>query len=105
MVGRKGEYLFKRRGSANWYIRFVYPPAEGQRYGKRMEFSLGTADRTLAEIAAVEEIKAHKVMLHLMRMKNRGGMCPVEGWRYEPGRMHDTPDGKVLATRETLTFL
>lgn len=105
MVGRKGEYLFKRKGSANWHIKFVYPAPEGQRYGKRVEFSLGTPDRTLAEIAAAEEIKAHKVMLHLMRMKDRGGMTPVEGWRFEPGRMHDTPDGKVLATRETLTFL
>lgn len=80
-------------------------PASDGAKPRKIERSLGTTDRALAEIAAAEEIKAHKVFLHLVRMKSRGGMSAVERYQFAPGRMHDTPDGRVLATTESLTFL
>jgi integrase len=55
-------YLFKRKGSDNWYVR-LQPPGE-----KVIEKSLGTPDLKLADIAAADEIKRHKQFMYARRL-------------------------------------
>jgi integrase len=81
---RERDYLFQRRGSRNWHIRF-----QGE---KREEYSLHTSDRRQAEIIALPMIAAHraKVLARQPRF--------VAGWwyEYEPGRSHVGPDGATI---------
>ena len=112
MAGRKGEYLFKRRGSSNWWVRFQIPAkiAEECDLKPKTEKSLGTSDRTLAEIRAAPEIRAHKWLLYQMRLQSRPETNPFLAGEirheYEPGKEHQTPDGdRVIATEKDLIFL
>jgi len=58
---RPGSYLYRQKGSLNWYLRLQYPPYLAQREGrKKIERSLGTSDRLEAEIRAAEAILEHK---------------------------------------------
>ncbi|MFF8802359.1 MULTISPECIES: tyrosine-type recombinase/integrase [unclassified Methylobacterium] len=106
MAGRRGEYLFQRRGSANWHIRFVYP--EGMRKpgnSRVVEFSLKTPDRREAEVIAGPYITEHKRAL-LLNSIIRGPQRSYVGRRFEPGRIHALDDGtRVLATTDQLTYL
>jgi integrase len=56
-VKRKIDYLFKRPGSANWYVKLQGPG------GLRIEKSLGTSDRRQAEILALHMVAEHKARL------------------------------------------
>ena len=55
-------YLFKRRGSDNYYLR-LQPPGQ-----KIIERSLGTTDMKAAEIAATDLIKKHKQLMYARRL-------------------------------------
>lgn len=87
-------YLFKRKGSDNWYIR-LQPP--GQRI---VEKSLGTSDLKLAEIAAMPLIREHKAFMY----QRRPTVTPFWHRAYEPGlRMIDGE--QVIATERELQFI
>ena len=92
-------YLFKRKGSDNYYVR-LQPPGQ-----KLVERSLGTPDLKAAEIAAADLIKGHKVFMYQRRQACVASV--VHGpWTHEyaPG-LHKLADGgHVMATETTLTF-
>ena len=87
-------YLFKRKGSDNWYIR-LQPPGQ-----KIVEKSLGTSDLKLAEIAAMPLIREHKAFMY----QRRPTVTPFWHRAYEPGlRMIDGE--QVIATERELQFI
>jgi len=92
-------YIFKRKGSDNYYIR-LQPPGQ-----KLVERSLGTTDLRAAEIAAADLVKQHKALMYERRQSRVASI--VHGpWAhaYEPG-LHTLPDGRtVMATERDLTF-
>ena len=92
------KYLIQRPGCC-WALRL---PGDG---GKMIEQSLGTKDKHQAEIIALrdygEKIAAHKARI----LARRPRVEAVWEHRYAPGRMHDTPCGKVFATDRELHFL
>src|SRR5580700_7788260 len=92
-------YLFKRKGSDNYYVR-LQPPGQ-----KLVERSLGTPDLKAAEIAAADLIKGHKAFMYQRRQARIATV--VHGpWTHEyaPG-LHKLADGgHVMATETTLTF-
>lgn len=57
-MSRKGDYLFKRKGSANWWLRLQNTSVNGV-FHKKYECSLKTPDRDLALIRANERILEH----------------------------------------------
>jgi integrase len=75
-------YLFKRKGSDNYYVR-LQPPGQ-----KIVERSLGTADVKAAEIAAADLIKKHKQLMYARRLTRLPRVEPLP-WKpdYAPG-MH-----------------
>ena len=76
------EYLFKRKGSDNWYVR-LQPPGQ-----KITEKSLGTSDLKLAEIAAMPIIRQHKTLMY-QRRQARLPRITSQWWpTYAPG-MHE----------------
>jgi integrase len=92
-------YLFKRKGSDNYYVR-LQPPGQ-----KLIERSLGTSDLKAAEIAAADAIKQHKSVMY-QRRQVRVTRVVHGPWSHEyaPG-LHALPDGgHVLAADTTLTF-
>ncbi|MGH1591099.1 tyrosine-type recombinase/integrase [Methylobacterium phyllosphaerae] len=101
-AGRHGKYLYRRRGSANWYLRLVYPPEFHDSHGRRSEQSMGTADRDEALAKAAFMIRAHKVMLIIARSIRTGSV--VSGLSHEPGD-HAIPGGRMIATPTTLIYL
>ena len=92
-------YLFKRKGSDNWYVR-LQPPGQ-----KLVERSLGTSDKGAAELAAADVVKQHRAFMYQRRQARVASV--VHGpWLHEqaPG-LHTLPEGgHVLATETTLTF-
>jgi integrase len=87
-------YLFKRKGSDNWYVR-LQPPGQ-----KIVEKSLGTSDLKLAEIAAMPLIREHKTFMY----QRRPTVTPFWHRAYEPGlRMIDGE--QAIATDRELQFL
>jgi integrase len=92
---RHKTYLFKRPESENWWIKLRSPAG-------RVEKSLGTPDKAVAELLALPMIAQHKGLLLASR--------PTAGvtWRheYEPGREHPGPDGgRIIATERELMYL
>ena len=75
-------YLFKRKGSDNYYVR-LQPPGQ-----KIIERSLGTADVKAAEIAAADLIKKHKQLMYVRRLTRLPRVEPLP-WKpdFAPG-MH-----------------
>ena len=87
-------YLFKRKGSDNWYVR-LQPPGQ-----KIVEKSLGTSDLKLAEIAAMPLIREHKAFMY----QRRPTVTPFWDRAYEPGlRMIDGE--QVIVVDRELHFL
>src|SRR5438309_1952965 len=103
---RQGSYLFKRRGSQNWWVRFQYPNRI-QPHPRKVEISLRTPDRTEAEIKALPMIHAHRAQLLVRRAALEGRMRVGKGGlQYEPGREHHTVEGeRLLAVGDQLFFL
>jgi integrase len=95
----RSQYLFKRKGSDNYYVR-LQPP--GQRL---IERSLGTSDLRAAEIAAADLVKQHKAFMY-QRRQARVTRVVHGPWIHEhPPGLHALPDGShVLATEMILTF-
>ncbi len=92
-------YLFKRKGSDNWYVR-LQPPGQ-----KLVERSLGTSDLKAAELAAADIIKQHKAVMY-QRRQARVARVVHGPWahEFEPG-LHTLPDGRTLiATATDLTY-
>jgi integrase len=91
-------YLFKRKGSDNYYVR-LQPPGQ-----KLIERSLGTSDLKAAELAAADVINQHKAFMY-QRRQARVARVVHGPWTHEhaPG-LHTLPGGHVLATETTLTF-
>src|SRR5687767_13147752 len=99
---RKGSYLFKRKGSQNWWVRFQYRWA-GRTIKK--ERSLGTPDRAEAEILAADDIKSHKLKLLTDKRSRDGTLKSTRRLRYEPNREHNLADGtRVIATETQLMY-
>src|SRR4051794_16340371 len=95
----RSRYLFKRRGSDNYYVR-LQPPGQ-----KLIERSLGTSDLKAAELAANDLIKQHKAFMY-QRRQARVARVVHGPWIHEhKAGLHTLPDGgHVLATETTLTF-
>jgi integrase len=93
------KYLFKRKGSDNYYVR-LQPPGQ-----KLVERSLGTPDLKAADLAANDLIKQHKAFMY-QRRQARVARVVHGPWIHEhPPGLHTLPDGgHVLATETTLTF-
>jgi integrase len=87
-------YLFKRKGSDNYYIR-LQPPGQ-----KIVEKSLGTSDLKLAEIAAMPLIREHKTFMYARRPT----VTPFWHRAYEPG-LRVIDGEQVIATDRELQFL
>lgn len=64
MVGRKGDYLYRKPGSQMWRIKLQYSPSMGRPNVRR---SLGTPNREEAEIIALPLIQQHKRDLYRAR--------------------------------------
>jgi integrase len=93
-MSSRPQYLFKRHGSDNWYVR-LQPPGR-----KIVERSLGTPDLKLAEIAAMPLIREHKAFMY----QRRPTVTPFWDRAYEPGlRMIDGE--QVIATDRELQYL
>jgi hypothetical protein len=111
MAGRKGEYLFRRRGSDNWWVRFQIPPdiAEVCDLKARAEKSLRTSYRALAEIGAADRIREHKWLLFSVRAQTNGKSrffsTGERKHQYEPGREHYTPEGQRVSRPRLSSFL
>lgn len=92
---KHGGYLFRRDGSDNWWIKL-------RSGGKRIERSLGTADRAEAEIIAMREyIPDHKARLLAARPR-----LVVSWWHeHEPGRKHVIEGKEIIATERELLYL
>jgi integrase len=94
MIKRKRDYLFRRPGSQNWWIKLQAP--------SNVEKSLGTSDRAHAEILALPMIAEHKAKL--LEAQPRFHLA----WqhRFAPGQEHVTPEGeRVIADDRELIFL
>jgi hypothetical protein len=90
----KRDYLFRRPGSQNWWIKLQAP--------SNIEKSLGTPDRAQAEILALPYIQDHKTRL----FEARPGIKVSWLHRFAPGQEHVTPDGeRVVADDRELIFL
>jgi integrase len=87
-------YLFKRKGSDNWYVR-LQPPGQ-----KTVEKSLGTSDLKLAEIAAMPLIREHKAFMYERRPK----VTPIWHRAYEPG-LRVIDGEQAIVTERELQFL
>ena len=105
MAARKVDYLFLRKGSRNWHLKFQYPGELAQRTGqKRIEISLGTPNRAEAEIIALPFIREHK--LKLLQAWPDLGIKSEWHYQFEPGREHIGPDGeRIIATDKELIYL
>lgn len=105
-MARQRDYLFKRKGSQNWWVRFQYTGELAELLGRKEERSLGTPDKAEAEVKALPLIHAHKLLLLTMKNKQQGILSTKTVSQYEPNREHFTPDGeRVIATKEQLIFL
>jgi integrase len=91
----KTDFIFQREGSDNWWIKL-------RSGGQRIERSLGTPDRQLADVLAAPMVAEHKARL----LEARPRIEPT--WRHElePGREHVGPDGgRIFATDRELYHL
>jgi len=75
-------YLFKRKGSDNWYVR-LQPPGQ-----KAVEKSLGTSDLKLAEITAMPMIRQYKTLMYQRRQARLPRLTAQWLPAYAPG-MHE----------------
>ena len=94
---RKVDYLYRRKGSANWWLRLQF---DGRDSGR----SLGTPIRKEAEILALPIIAEHKAEAALLATRPR--IEPT--WRHElePGREYVGPDGtRIVATEKELIHI
>ena len=87
-------YLFKRKGSDNYYVR-LQPPGQ-----KVVEKSLGTSDLKLAEIAAMPLIREHKTFMY----QRRPTVTPFWHRAYEPG-LRIIDGEQVIVTERELQFI
>lgn len=101
-MGRPGDYLFKRKGSQNWWIRFQYTGRYQKMRGvSKVEFSLGTPNREEAEIKALDHISDHKRFIFACKTVFDGKLTS-RYMEYEPNRLHSTPDGGSIYAHETM---
>ena len=84
------KYLFLRPDSRNWHVRFRYPD-------RVVEKSLGTPDIKRAEILVLPYIAHHKEALLAAKPRIEA----VWRYEYEPGGLHDGPNGERVAATET----
>jgi site-specific recombinase XerC len=88
MAKGKTDFIFQRPGSDNYWIKLRSPD-------KRIERSLGTPDRQLADVLAAPMIADHKRKL----LEARPRIEPTWRHDYAPGREHVAPDGgRIFAT-------
>lgn len=104
-MARHGEYLFKRRGSQNWWIRFQYPEHLKLKLGRKVEVSLGTPDRKIAEIEALSWIRAHKLILYGAAALRNGTATAIESRHYEPGPGISPQGQSLFATPTQIHYL
>ena len=90
---RHGSYFFRRDGSTNWWVRL-------RSGNQRIEKSLRTSDRRVAETLAAPMVAAHKAALLAARPHLE--MTP---YTLDPGE-HIGPTGEhVIATTRELIYL
>lgn len=105
-MARKGSYLYKRAGSANYWLRLVYPPELAAHVGRaRVERSLGTSNRKEAEANAAQEIAKHKLALLAVERQRQGKPQPAGAQKRFPPLTERVLDGlRVVATEDELLF-
>lgn len=93
VVAMKTNYLFRRPGSQNWYLKLQYTGDLAERMGRRrIEKSLGTPNRAEAEIRALPLIEQHKLALF---EEQRARDFPIRAThKLEPGREHQGASGE-----------
>jgi integrase len=95
MAKGKTDFIFQRPGSDNWWIKL-------RSGGQRVERSLGTPDRQLADVLAAPMVAEHKARL----LEARPRIEPTWRNELEPGREHVGPDGgRIFATERELYHL
>ncbi len=101
----KTNYLFRRPGSQNWYLKLQYTGDLAERVGKkRVEKSLGTPNRAEAEIRALPFIEHHKRTL--FEQQRARDFAVISKPKLEPGREHHGADGeRIIATDTELIYL
>ena len=100
MSGEK--YLFKRRGSQNWYVR-IQNCFNNNRYYKSFEKSLGTSDKDLARIKADEIIFQHQLVLYSNKQGRSGRY--IHTHMYEKNRIIKSPDGTTIVTDDNMAAI
>jgi integrase len=94
---RKTDYLYKKKDCQNWFLRIQLPGIAGTY--KSIRKSLGTPDRTQAEIRAADEINEHRKRIwhnKLCRTAPRQ-LLP----KLPPNTLHTFPDGHRAAVTDT----
>ncbi|CAX22351.1 putative integrase [Methylorubrum extorquens DM4] len=106
MAGRHGKFLYQRSGSPNWYLRLVFPPELRTIHkAKRVEVSLGTANRDEALVKALPRIQQHKQELLMVRSMMRQQNMATE-FVHQPGREYPQANGsKIVATSAQLIHI
>jgi integrase len=100
-VPRKVDYLYRRPGSQNWWLRLQSPGRAGSP-GKDRGMSLRTPNRAEAEIAALPIIADHKAAL----LEARPRVEMMWHCKLEPGRKHTAPDGgEIIAKGKELIYI
>ncbi len=107
---RKADYLFRKNGSPNFYVRFQKASLDVLRsldksdklVGHDVIASLGTSDKLEAESLAAKLMGQHKAALLAARPR----LETVWKHKLEPGRKHVAPDGgEIIATDKELFYI
>lgn len=110
--GRRGQYLFRRAGSANWHIRLVFPRSLWAQTGRKKEFSLGTPNRQEAMAAAARHIQEHqteilgwRTVADLATMMRAASKTKLQRRRFEVNGIQETGEGRVFVASDTMHWL
>ncbi|MCJ2007751.1 hypothetical protein [Methylobacterium sp. J-092] len=91
-------YLFRRKGSQNWYVRLQNTVINDRHY-KSFERSLGTTDKELALIRANELIIKHRIVLHTTNQMKLGNY--VQEYLYPVGQRTHYDNGTYIEASQT----
>ena len=95
-------YLYKRAGSANWWIKLQYPVELGLR---KVQKSLGTPDRREAEVLALPMIAEHRSKLFDAEQRRKGFIRAEEVDYFYPFGEFTREDGaKGFGRHDSATF-
>jgi integrase len=98
-VGRRGDYLYKRKGSPYWWLKFQYPPRLAELVGKKVHReSTGETDYTKARLKVAQKVYDYLHDRDLLSAEHdkryRGSMELVP--EFKPGEKMYLSDGSVV---------